>query len=153
MCLKISSVKWRQFCTGLRVLIHKGPVITGRHCASLWIWYVSRVGISHGSGSCCNVEYPLEILKLNLANVLPPISYSDSKVHGANMGPILGRQDPFRSHVDPMNFAIWIHFICLIILEFCTEHGSDTVVFCAEVHSDWATEKQRCAHEISRDFS
>ena len=30
----------------------------------------------------------------------------DSKVHGANMGPILGRQDPGGPHVDPMNFAI-----------------------------------------------
>ena len=32
----------------------------------------------------------------------------DSKVHGANMGPIWGRQDPGGSHVDPMNFAIWL---------------------------------------------
>ena len=31
----------------------------------------------------------------------------DSKVYGANMGPILGRQDPGVSHVGPMNFAIW----------------------------------------------
>ena len=31
----------------------------------------------------------------------------DSKVHGANMGPIWGRQDPGWPHVVPMNFAIW----------------------------------------------
>ena len=31
----------------------------------------------------------------------------DSKVHGANMGPIWGRQDPGGLHVGPMNFAIW----------------------------------------------
>ena len=31
----------------------------------------------------------------------------DSKVHGANMGPVWGRQDPGGSHVGPMNFAIW----------------------------------------------
>ena len=31
----------------------------------------------------------------------------DSKVHGANMGPIWGRQDPGGPHVDPINFAIW----------------------------------------------
>ena len=31
----------------------------------------------------------------------------DSKVHGANMGPILGRQDQGGPHVGPMNFAIW----------------------------------------------
>ena len=31
----------------------------------------------------------------------------DSKVHGANMGPIRGRQDPGGLHVSPMNLAIW----------------------------------------------
>ena len=31
----------------------------------------------------------------------------DSKVHGANMGPIWGRQDPGWPQVGPMNFAIW----------------------------------------------
>ena len=35
-------------------------------------------------------------------NIIP-----DSKVHGANMGPIWGRQDPGGPHVGPMNFAIW----------------------------------------------
>ena len=30
----------------------------------------------------------------------------DSKVHGANMGPTWGRQDPGGPHVGPMNFAI-----------------------------------------------
>ena len=34
--------------------------------------------------------------------------YPDSKVHGANMGPIWGRQDPVGPHVGPMNFAIWV---------------------------------------------
>ena len=32
----------------------------------------------------------------------------DSKVHGANMGPIWVRQDPGGPHVGPMNFAIWV---------------------------------------------
>ena len=31
----------------------------------------------------------------------------DSKVHGANMGPIWGREDPGGPHVSPMNYAIW----------------------------------------------
>ena len=31
----------------------------------------------------------------------------DSNIHGANMGPIVGRQDPAGPHVGPMNFAIW----------------------------------------------
>ena len=30
----------------------------------------------------------------------------DSKVHGANMAPIWGRQDPGGLHTGPMNFAI-----------------------------------------------
>ena len=36
-----------------------------------------------------------------------PNHQRDSKVHGANMGPICGRQDPGGSHVGPMNLAIW----------------------------------------------
>ena len=36
--------------------------------------------------------------------------YPDSKVHGANMGPTWGRQDPGGTHVGPMNFAIWLYF-------------------------------------------
>ena len=32
---------------------------------------------------------------------------SDHKVHGVNMGPIWGRQDPGGPHVGHMNFAIW----------------------------------------------
>ena len=31
----------------------------------------------------------------------------DGKVHGANMGPIWGRQDPGGPDVGPMSFAIW----------------------------------------------
>ena len=40
---------------------------------------------------------------------IAPILFPDSKVHGANMGPIWGRQDPGGPHVGPMNFAIWVH--------------------------------------------
>ena len=31
----------------------------------------------------------------------------DSKIHGANMGPIWVWQDPGGPHAGPMNFAIW----------------------------------------------
>ena len=34
--------------------------------------------------------------------------HPDSKVHGANKGPIWGRQDPCGPHVDPMILAIWV---------------------------------------------
>ena len=33
--------------------------------------------------------------------------FPDNKVHGANMGPTWGRQDPGGPHVDPMNPAVW----------------------------------------------
>ena len=36
-------------------------------------------------------------------------AYPDSKVHGANMGPIWGRQDPGGPHVGPMNLPIWVY--------------------------------------------
>ena len=36
------------------------------------------------------------------------MSFPDSKVHGANMGLIWGRQAPGGPHVGPMNFAIWV---------------------------------------------
>ena len=38
------------------------------------------------------------------------ISIPDSKVRGANMGPIWDRQDPGGPHFGPMNLAIWDMF-------------------------------------------
>ena len=35
----------------------------------------------------------------------------DSKVHGANMGPIWGRQDPGGAHIGLVNLAVWVTFI------------------------------------------
>ena len=40
------------------------------------------------------------------------VTHPDSKVHGANMGPIWGRQDLSGPHVGPMNFAIWDETSC-----------------------------------------
>ena len=37
-------------------------------------------------------------------------SAPDSKVHGANMGSIWGRQGPGGPHVGPMKFSIWALF-------------------------------------------
>ena len=37
--------------------------------------------------------------------------YPDSKVHGANMGPIWSRQDPGGPHGGPMNIAIWVDIL------------------------------------------
>ena len=42
--------------------------------------------------------------------------YPDSKVHGTNVGPIWGRQDPGGLHVGPMNLAIWVDYLTLLDL-------------------------------------
>ena len=34
-------------------------------------------------------------------------NFPDNKVHGANMGPNWGRQDPGGPHVGPVNLAFW----------------------------------------------
>ena len=47
-------------------------------------------------------EAGFPISSLTIAASIP-----DSKVHGANMGPIWGRQDPGVPHVGPMNLTIW----------------------------------------------
>ena len=44
----------------------------------------------------------------SVSTVATDDAFPDSKVHGANMGPIWGRQDPGGPHVGPMNFAIWV---------------------------------------------
>ena len=41
---------------------------------------------------------------------------SDSKVHGANMGPIWDRQGPGGPHVCPMNFVFWEAILWDIVL-------------------------------------
>ena len=40
----------------------------------------------------------------------------DSNIHGANMGPIWGRQDSGWPHAGPTNFAIWDIVMCQIFI-------------------------------------
>ena len=55
----------------------------------------------------------------------------DSKVHGANMRPIWGRQDPGGPHVCPMNFVVWELMLCqqisddflALLPNLLTKHG------------------------------
>ena len=47
----------------------------------------------------------------NIVSSLPVVVLDispDSKVRGANTGPIWGRQGPGGPHVSPMNFGIWV---------------------------------------------
>ena len=60
----------------------------------------------------------------HMSRVQSPPPPPDSKVHGANMGPNWGRQDPGRPHVDPMNFVIWDAIKYRLILGSCLSHCS-----------------------------
>ena len=77
-----------------------------------WSWFI--FGTSIGPTFAMNLNPYLLWLRLDtyacsvwvhphiraLATLIP-------LVHGANMGPIRGRQDPGGCHVSPMNLAIW----------------------------------------------
>ena len=52
-------------------------------------------------------------------------AFPDNKVHGANMGPMWGQQDPGGPHVAPMNFAIW-EFVLSVLSGNC--HDLDIVI-------------------------
>ena len=43
----------------------------------------------------------------SVASVSTRTSNLEGKIHGANMGPFWGPQEPGGPHVGPMNFAIW----------------------------------------------
>ena len=44
----------------------------------------------------------------NKDNTQSMLTYPDSKVHGANMRPTWGQQDPGRPLVSPMKIAVWV---------------------------------------------
>ena len=50
-----------------------------------------------------------ELISYLLSHI--PQTYPDSKVHGANLGTIWGRQDPGGPHVGPVNIDILVVFI------------------------------------------
>ena len=81
------------------------PRSVWRHCNGVILPLAFRT-----TGVCCCS--PLTVVIWTLALVAKEVykmksSSPDSKIHGANIGPIWGRQDPGGSHVGPMNLAIW----------------------------------------------
>ena len=40
--------------------------------------------------------------------------FPDSQVHGVDMGPIWGRQDPGGPHVGRMNLAVWVTMLTTV---------------------------------------
>ena len=84
---------------------------------------VSLAKVRGGNGVLCNTRWRYDMKTHEIYQEAHVMSSScilrslcasswyavpDSKVHGANMGPIWGRQDPDGPHVGPMNFAIWV---------------------------------------------
>ena len=62
-----------------------------------------------------NLDGIREVITYNCMGYAP-----DSKVHGANMGPTWGRQDPGWPHVGHMNLAIWgLHLHKLLYRMHC----------------------------------
>ena len=101
--LNMSSGKWQPFCLGLNVL------------SDLLDHGLMRSKDASSSSSYLKalVKYQGQIRgdagwNASEAHNLRFYQYPDSKVHGANMGPTWGRQDPGGPHVGPMNFAIWV---------------------------------------------
>ena len=52
--------------------------------------------------------YKMEVTEVGEKLKSGGVIYPDSKVHGANMGLIWGRQDPGGPHVGPVNIASWV---------------------------------------------
>ena len=80
-----------------------------------WILLSEMLSSAPISAEPCYQNYPQYTSNANMTvlhwvwNDIP-----DSQVHGANMGPIWGRQDPGGPHVGPMKLAIWhdLHIPC-----------------------------------------
>ena len=107
--------------------------ITGTLCGkSTGYWWM--VDSLYKGQSVSNALYGLDCtrvlgLKQSQVNVfVVAIGFPDSKVHGANMGLVWGRQDPGGPHVGPMNFATWV---CILskgsFQALCFHHNSDLI--------------------------
>ena len=81
ICPEANKFKYRS-----HTIYHQGAILT------------HKTSTIEGITICGNSSRTGKIIR----NIVP-----DSKVRGANMGPIRGRQDPGGPYVGPMNFAIW----------------------------------------------
>ena len=70
----------------------------------------------------------------------------DSKVHGANIGPIWGRQDPGGPHVGPMNFVIWAQVPSTAAPRLGTSWPKN-VAWVIKVYSVWTKGSSVSGHE------
>ena len=131
---KISSAKWRPFWPGKyeligsttlhsnRLLGTRDPAIA-RHtseqfnfpseyiiCSMLVFSQPFKLPTTSLVGTIVSISlFPLSDMKpaINRRHSEQTAYNWHREVHGANMGPIWGRQDPGGPHDGPMNFAIW----------------------------------------------
>ena len=78
--------------------LSRGRRVEARECGVIML--PAAQGVSQ-------VKWQLQTLICGVPKGTKPHNHSDSKVHGANMGPTWGRQDPGGPHVGPINLAIW----------------------------------------------
>ena len=113
----VSVPKWNVLYASSLMLswVIEVPELTAGHSQTWQLDSGSMNGCRIGIwGNSCNlftdwmVFWGYERIWNHLTNL--PVS----KVHGANMGPIWGRQAPGGPHVGPMNFVIWAR-MCLIL--------------------------------------
>ena len=99
---------------------------------------------SHGNFTSCILArftpWPMELVLTSPC--LEP--HPDSKVHGTNMGPIWGQQDPDGPHVGPMNFAICVQsmkpglvLMCPTYLTYCKTIVSTVTGSCILLQIYW----------------
>ena len=103
----IHRAAWSQ----LKIMLHDNDFLI-RFLTGWWVliknpWQSTRVFNHKTDWQSAIRSYAKHTLSNNMHLNIVTYASPDSKVHGANMGPIWGRQDPGGPHVGPMNFAIW----------------------------------------------
>ena len=93
-----------------------------RYYSQIFIWTM----VTNHNDELCVVTCRGKELAFKLTKFWFVESYSWyhpwKQVHGANMGPIWGRQDPSGPHVGPMSFATWDTF----------DYNNDLTLYCAD---------------------
>ena len=125
-------------------LAYKGPTYTGLlkyternklYWTTVWLIFYWKYGVIQSSTTIIEIiqGYGICVTLILIQGLVYPTRHyiivclysmeyiPDSKVHGASMGPIWGRQDPGGPHVGPMNFAIWD----VTLLKCCSIFGQN----------------------------
>ena len=91
------------------IAVHEIGYLATSNCNSVLRFCMQADGVSLSFyHALFEITYEQMISKLRLLNPWSAWPFPDNKVHGANMGPIWGRQDPGGPHVGPTNLAIWV---------------------------------------------